>query len=162
MAKSNKAIKNRPQKAWAGLANARLLLRRYRSMRKFPVILVVFLLCGCTDYIGVVDDRLQGKWRTNKDLTLQNIDRKKISPNTLEFLERTLGDTTVHFKEDEFTVQIESQQEAPEYYPYHVISKDEHSVKIEVLGAEVVYSYVGACMYNNNAPYGYVEYLCRD
>ncbi|EGM71229.1 hypothetical protein SOHN41_00963 [Shewanella sp. HN-41] len=25
----NKAIKNRPQKAWAGLANARLLLRRY-------------------------------------------------------------------------------------------------------------------------------------
>jgi len=25
----NKAIKNRPQKAWAGLASARLLLRRY-------------------------------------------------------------------------------------------------------------------------------------
>ena len=25
----NKAMKNRPQKAWAGLANARLLLRRY-------------------------------------------------------------------------------------------------------------------------------------
>ncbi len=30
---SYKAIKNRPQKAWAGLANARLLLRRY----DFPV-----------------------------------------------------------------------------------------------------------------------------
>ena len=27
----NKAIKNRPQKAWAGLANARLLLRGYVS-----------------------------------------------------------------------------------------------------------------------------------
>ena len=27
--KANKAIKNRPQKAWAGLANARLLLRRW-------------------------------------------------------------------------------------------------------------------------------------
>lgn len=26
--KYNKAIKNRPQKTWAGLANARLLLRR--------------------------------------------------------------------------------------------------------------------------------------
>jgi hypothetical protein len=26
--KANKAIKNRPQKAWAGLANARLLLQR--------------------------------------------------------------------------------------------------------------------------------------
>ena len=25
----NKAIKNRPQKTWAGLANAHLLLRRY-------------------------------------------------------------------------------------------------------------------------------------
>ncbi len=25
----NKAMKNRPQKAWAGLATARLLLRRY-------------------------------------------------------------------------------------------------------------------------------------
>jgi len=25
----NKAMKNRPQKTWAGLANARLLLRRY-------------------------------------------------------------------------------------------------------------------------------------
>ncbi len=30
---ANKAIKNRPQKAWAGLANARLLLRRYVSKR---------------------------------------------------------------------------------------------------------------------------------
>ena len=28
----NKAIKNRPQKAWAGLANARLLLRRYELL----------------------------------------------------------------------------------------------------------------------------------
>ena len=27
--KYNKVIKNRPQKAWAGLANTRLLLRRY-------------------------------------------------------------------------------------------------------------------------------------
>jgi hypothetical protein len=30
----NKAIKNRPQKAWAGLANARLLLRRYPENKK--------------------------------------------------------------------------------------------------------------------------------
>lgn len=28
----NKAMKNRPQKAWAGLANARLLLRRYTEI----------------------------------------------------------------------------------------------------------------------------------
>jgi len=27
--KHDKAMKNRPQKAWAGLANARLLMRRY-------------------------------------------------------------------------------------------------------------------------------------
>ena len=31
MASYNKAIKNRPQKTWAGLANARLLLQRYVS-----------------------------------------------------------------------------------------------------------------------------------
>jgi hypothetical protein len=32
---ANKAIKNRPQKAWAGLTTARLLLRRYVLQMKW-------------------------------------------------------------------------------------------------------------------------------
>jgi hypothetical protein len=40
----NKAIKNRPQKAWAGLANARLLLRRYMLSVKFFCLVFAKLL----------------------------------------------------------------------------------------------------------------------
>ena len=42
-AANNKAMKNRPQKqkAWAGLANARLLLRRYTTMKILSILLLL-------------------------------------------------------------------------------------------------------------------------
>ena len=41
----NKAIKNRPQKAWAGFANARLLLRRYVYMLTDGEVFAICNLC---------------------------------------------------------------------------------------------------------------------
>ncbi|NIB41474.1 hypothetical protein HBA55_17865 [Pseudomaricurvus alkylphenolicus] len=162
----NKASQ-RDQKTAASLWFFGPCWRRYGTMRFPGILLAALILVGCGSDVKTYDPRLEGIWKPNREMTFKELDRSKLSPAKIRFLEEHLGEIGFEFRKNRFAViNLNETDSSPQLNnEYEVISKTEDSVTISIDSEHIEdfrgsLQFVGNCFYSTMAE-DYKEYLCR-
>ena len=132
-------------------------------MRRLIIIILISLATGCEEKSAEYDSRLEGKWFSNKEMSLRAIDKTKLSGEKVRFLEKNLGDLGYIYKKDKIAALFKSDPDfAVEFNKYKLIATTEKTVTISSLGGpEVIFTFVGNC-YFLEPEKGYKEYFCKE
>lgn len=127
-----------------------------------PTILVTFLVVGCAG-TTTHDERLEGVWISDREMTLSKINSTRLSEKQLAFLRQNLGELRFAFSGGRTAVLFSSDPDAPvKYERYSVLESTPTSVTIKTSRVEeATYHFVDGCFYLVNEDWGYREYFCR-
>jgi hypothetical protein len=95
-------------------------------------LVLVFTAAGRSDPFGA--DRLIGSWKSNRELTISNLQlRKKVSTEAREDLEKQFGTLTLTFKGKELEGFVPASGNKPEWHyssPYAIVAATDNKVMI--------------------------------
>ena len=130
-------------------------------MKKQTILLFTIALVSCSQ--SSYDNRLEGIWWSNKEMTLSNTDLTKLNNETRQFLEKNLGDLGFIYKKDK-NAPLSKRNPSSEikYERYELVKKTNDSVTISSLnGIKIKLTFKGNCYYVDST-LGLNEYFCKE
>lgn len=125
------------------------------------------MLAACTD---VESTFLEGQWRSNKELTIENLkDNVKLSNQKKEFLHRELGKLTIVFKGNRSAIYFADDHEKLddlEWGKFSITNSNDKTFTLLITNSQInnkefVYTWAGDCFYLNSIEWGFHEYFCK-
>ena len=131
-------------------------------MKILTTFLLTALLVGCNKSPSY-DERLEGIWWSNKEMTLKKANRTKLNPKTLQFLKKSLGDLGfIYKKEKSASLSKKNPSLEIKYESYKLVKTTNNSVTIASLnGPEIQLTFEGNC-YSVDTTLGLNEYFCKE
>lgn len=130
-------------------------------MKKQTISLFTIALVSCSQ--SPYDERLEGIWWSNKEMTFNNTDITKLNKETRQFIEKNLGDLGFIYKKDKNAPLSKSNKSSKiKYEKYKLIKKTNNSVTISSLdGLEIKLTFNDNCYYVDST-LGLNEYFCKE
>lgn len=123
----------------------------------------VIALTACNSTEKIIDQRIQGTWFSNKELTLKNIEETnvKLDEELFSYLKRNLGDLGYSYDGSIMTVTFKSMpNEKIPSVEFEIIESDGGSITIKNKhGANAKFYFEGNCYYIFTT--GFKEYFCK-